>query len=98
MNNKKYNIIKIWLYVTFLTIYFFSIFVNKKFGDVSFEQIIFNIIYSKGANPDIIYEGIIFVFWRVSLVFIILFLIELLIKEFKIRQGNIISTTLLILL
>ena len=32
MKNKGLNIIKICLYIIFLTIYFFSIFVNKKFG------------------------------------------------------------------
>lgn len=96
MNNKKFNIIKICLYIIFLTIYFFSIFVSKKFGDVSFEQILFNIIYSKGANPDIIYEGLIFVFWRVSLIIIIISLIDLLIKDFKIKNRAIFSIIILI--
>jgi len=91
MKNKKFNIIKICLYIIFLTIYFFSIFVNKEFGNVSFEQILFNIIYSKGANPDIIYEGILFVFWRVSIVLIVMYLIDLLLNEFKIKKRTIIS-------
>lgn len=96
MKNKGLNIIKICLYIFFLTIYFFSIFVNKKFGDVSFEQILFNIIYSKGANPDVIYEGIIFVFWRVSLILIIINLLGLIIKDFKIKNKIIFSFTALI--
>ena len=96
MNNKKFNVIKILIYIIFLTIYFFSIFVNKKFGDVSFEQILFNIIYSKGANPDIIYEGLIFVIWRVSLITIILILINLLINDFKIKNRTMFSVTTLI--
>lgn len=96
MNNKKFNVIKILIYIIFLTIYFFSIFVNKKFGDVSFEQILFNIIYSKGANPDIIYEGLIFVIWRVSLITIILILINSLINDFKIKNRTMFSVTTLI--
>lgn len=97
MKNKKNNILKISLYIIFLTIYFFSIFVNMKFGNVSFEQIIFNVIYSKGANPDIIYEGIIFVLWRVSLIIIIILLIEFLLKDLKIKRRNIFSILTLVL-
>lgn len=96
MKNKSLNIIKICLYIIFLTIYFFSVYVNKKFGDVSFEQILFNIIYSKGANPDVIYEGIIFVFCRVSVILIIINLIGLLIKDFKIKNRTIFSVITLI--
>lgn len=85
MKGKILNIIKIFLYIIFLTIYFFSVFVKNEFGDVSFEQILFNIMYSKGANPDVIYNGIFFVFWRVGLISIIIYLLKLLIKEFKIN-------------
>ena len=82
---KLIRIICLLLYFFFLVLIFFSLFVNKHFNNISFEQLLYNITDTKGANYDIVLTGCVFVFFRVFLVCFIVYIIFKLYKLLKIK-------------
>jgi phosphoglycerol transferase len=73
---KKRRILKIieLVFCTFfIIIFFFSFFVNYNFGDISFEQVIFNIIYSEGADYTILYKGVSYCLFLLILFYLLVY-------------------------
>jgi phosphoglycerol transferase len=69
----------------FLILFYFAVFVNKRFGDISFEQLLYNITNTKGANFDIVLVGVFFIAIRLVIIFGIITGIYLLFKYLKIE-------------
>lgn len=69
------KIIELVFCTLFIIVFFFSYYVNYNFGDISFEQVLFNIIYSEGADYTIVCKGLIY-----CLIILILFYIFVYIK------------------
>lgn len=67
--------INIILFLVFLVLIFFSKFINEYFSDMSFEQLLYNITDTKGANYSIVFTGVIFVFLRVIFVVLIIYVL-----------------------
>ena len=84
MKRKQKNLIKIEiiLYTLFLILFYFAVFVNKRFDDISFEQLLYNITNTKGANFGIVFVGTFFIAIRLIIIFGIIIGI-LFIKIFK---------------
>ena len=83
---KVQRVINIILFFLFLILIYFSIFVNKKFNNISFEQLLYNVVNTEGANYDIVLTGSIFVFMRVLLIVLILYVFY---KLYKLININI---------
>ena len=62
---KILKFICIMIYLLLLTILFFSTFIKKEFGDISFEQLTYNITNSEGANYDIVTIGAKYILYRI---------------------------------
>ena len=82
---KKLITVEIALYTLFLILFYFAVFVNKRFGDISFEQLLYNITNTKGANFDIVLVGVFFIAIRLVIIFGIITGIYLLFKYLKIE-------------
>ena len=87
----KRNIIKKIGLIIPLILICTSIFIEYKFNNVSFEQIVHSAFTSKGGNLDILFYGIIFVFLFIFLVFIFLFLLKKIFNKYlnklKVKRG-----------
>ena len=68
---KILKIIKIIIYTLFLILLYFAMFVNKRFDDISFEQLLYNITNTKGANFGIVLVGVLFIVIRLIITFAI---------------------------
>lgn len=55
------NVIKYIIIIISLLIIFLSIYINKYFNNISFEQLIYSVIYNQGTSFSAIFRGIIFV-------------------------------------
>lgn len=85
-NNKKNLItIEIVLYILFLILFYFAVFVNERFNDISFEQLLYNITNTKGANFSIVLVGVFFIAIRLIIIFGIVIGIYFLFKHLKIE-------------
>lgn len=74
------RIIKLIPYIIFLFIYLFGKFVNEVFYDMSFEQLLYNVMNTEGANYSVVGTGAIYIFSRLGVILLILFLIYGIIK------------------
>ena len=72
---KRNNIICIILTLISLIIFYTCIYINKNFSGVSFEQILYSIINSKGTSINALKQGIIFVSVLTIITFVILYII-----------------------
>lgn len=90
MKQKKWKIFKItaiFLSILLLIVLFLSIFIKKEFGDISFEQIIYNIKNSKGANYSIVIDGIKFISCRIFIIVIITYISYIIFKNLKSKTN-----------
>lgn len=81
---KKLRIIKIAIYIFYLFLFYFAIFVNRRFNNISFEQLLYNVTNTQGANFSIVLVGIFFIVVRLILTLGIVIGIYYLFKYFKI--------------
>lgn len=79
------KVIKILIYILFLILIYFCLFVKEKFNDISFEQLLYNTTNLEGGNFEIVLTGIVFVFVRVLLTFLIVHLIYKIYNFLKIK-------------
>jgi len=77
--------IEIIIYALFLFLFYFAVFVNRKFNDITFEQLLYNITNTQGANYDIVFVGIGFILIRLVIVFSIVLILLSLYKYLKIK-------------
>ena len=85
---RKYvpKVIKYFLYLIGIILVLFPLFIKKEFGIVSFEQLIYNMTLTKGANTDILFKGMIFIFIRLIIIIVVFFLIK---KLYNILNINV---------
>ena len=74
------RITKLIPYVIFLFIYLFGKFVNEVFYDMSFEQLLYNVMNTEGANYSVVGTGAIYIFSRLGIILLILLVIYGIIK------------------
>lgn len=77
------KIIGIIIYLLLLTILFFSTFIKKEFGDISFEQLTYNITNSEGANYDVVITGLKYILFRISIITTFIIIGCFIIKKIK---------------
>lgn len=85
---KKRRILKIIELVfctLFIIVFFFSYYVNYNFGDISFEQVLFNIIYSEGADYTILYKGVSYCLFLLILFYLLVYIKHFLYLFFKVK-------------
>jgi len=82
---RRKKIIKVFIYILFLVLIYFSLFIKEEFNDVSFEQLIYNTTNVQGANFEIVLKGFIFVFARIIITLLILYLLYRIYKYLKIK-------------
>ena len=86
MKEKRKKFLKICktiIYVLFLFILYFAVFINERFDDISFEQLLYNVVNTKGANYSIVFVGIGFIAIRLLITLCIVFLIYWVYKYLK---------------
>jgi len=83
--NKILIIFKYLIYVILLFIFLLSLFINNKFGNISFEQLLYSIINTKGASYEVVAEGFEFIFVRMLIIILIIIIIRIVFKFLKIR-------------
>ena len=93
----KKKIINISVYIFLLVFFFFSLFVNVKFNNVSFEQLIYSCTNSKGANYFIVVEGLIFLLINILIFNLIVFILFKVIKKKLNKYINIIFLIVILL-
>ena len=82
MRKKIIRIISLILFSFVLFIYLTSLYINHKFYKVPFEQLLYTIKYSKGANKDVIYDGIKYIAPRFIIVCLVVYIVQLILKKF----------------
>ena len=83
MKKKINNIIYIVFITIFLVVYILSIYLKKKFKNITTEQILYSLIYPKGTSINSMKDGIIYVSLRTAIILLIVYLISALIKKFN---------------
>lgn len=84
-NKKLRQTIKTIIYIIFSIFLCVILFIHKKFGDITFEQFLYNITNTQGANYSVVFEGIIFVILRLVIASIIILGIFKLYKILKLK-------------
>jgi len=79
------NVIEIGTYILFLVLFYFAVFVNENFNDISFEQLLYNITDTQGANYTIVFVGLVFILSRIAIVLGVCFGIYYLFKFLRIK-------------
>ena len=75
---KRNKLMKLLLFIPLflmLVIFCVSSFINWYFNDISFEQLLFNIINSKGADYTIVLYGLLFTLITIGIIILIIFLL-----------------------
>lgn len=72
---KRNNIICILLTLISLIIFYTCIYINKNFSGVSFEQILYSLLNSKGTSINALKQGIIYVTLYTTITFVILYIL-----------------------
>jgi len=80
------NVINASIYLVGLVILFVALFIDLEFDNVSFEQVLYNIIFAKGAKIDIVVSGLFFVVCAIAIVSLLVFIIYKLVKSLKIKE------------
>jgi len=65
------NVIEIGTYILFLVLFYFAVFVNENFNDISFEQLLYNITDTQGANYTIVFVGLVFILSSFEIYFLL---------------------------
>ena len=82
---EKRKIIKLILCFLFLVLFYFSVFINDRFDDITFEQLIYNITNTEGANYSVVGVGAIYIAIRVLATILIFYIIYKLFELLNIR-------------
>ena len=87
LKKEKQNlkIIEIVIYLIFTILLLATHYIYIRFDNISFEQFLYNIINTEGANYSVVLEGIKFVLLYLILILLILFLIYKFYKSLKIK-------------
>lgn len=86
MLKKVRKIICVFLFTFSSIFYFLSIYIKLDFGDFSFEQLLYSLIYSKGSSLDVIINGLLFVCIFLLIYFLLVYFFKLL--YLKIKKFN----------
>ena len=84
---QKRKIFKTLIYLFLIIFFYFSVFVSKRFDNISFEQLLYNILFIKGANFDIVFEGINFLIKKIFITLLIIYIIYGIYKLLKIELN-----------
>lgn len=84
---QKRKIFKTLIYLFLIIFFYFSVFVSKRFDNISFEQLLYNILFVKGANFDIVFEGINFLIKKIFITLLIIYIIYGIYKLLKIELN-----------
>lgn len=82
---KEEKISKIILCILFLILFYFSMFINERFDDITFEQLIYNITNTEGANYSVVWVGAKYIVIRLLITFIVLYVLYKIYKLLKIK-------------
>ena len=86
----KRKIIKNILLLISLLLLFLSIYIKINFEDVSFEQLIYSALTSKGSSSDVIIRGLVFIIICIIVSILLINVLKFLIKKLiiKIQKDN----------
>lgn len=88
MKKRILKFILIIIFILSLVLFFTSIYITKKFGNIPFEQILYSVVFSKGASKDVLKNALIYIVPRCILFCIFAILIQFLVKKYIIEQKK----------
>lgn len=87
-SKKKINkliLVRNIIYFLLLILFSFALFIKIKFNNVGFEQLLFTLTNTEGANFDVVYQGVLFVVLAVVIEIFLIFMIKKLFEFLKMR-------------
>lgn len=85
IKEKVLNAIEITIYIVFFILFYFALFINKEFDNISFEQLLYNVTNTKGANYAIVGVGARFIIISLIITFVSIIILYKLFKLLKIK-------------
>lgn len=87
-SKKKINkliLVRNIIYFLLLLLFSFALFIKIKFNNVGFEQLLFTLTNTEGANFDVVYQGVLFVVLAVVVEIFLIFMIKKLFEFLKMK-------------
>ena len=77
------RITKLVIFIIFTVLLFISIFIYKNSKNITFEQLLYSVIFSKGTSVSAIWPGFIYVVIRTLIILLITYIIKVLLNRLR---------------